>query len=173
TPRRKRAILTALFVIFFDITLALAGYFGIGLVIEQWDIARMVVLGVGGLLVVLIGVSLLRAKEVTQERANMSVPIPRLVSMAAIVTWLNPQAIIDVTMLLGSSKASLGEGEGLVFLLGVIAASCLWFLGLSTAISVFSSKFTPAVVRRINVVCGIVIILYGLRLLFSFVLLLV
>jgi L-lysine exporter family protein LysE/ArgO len=169
TQRRKRAILTALIVIFFDITLALAGYFGIGLAIERWDIVRRIVLGVGSLLVVFIGISLLRNKSVEEMNVNVDMPILKLISTACVVTWLNPQAIIDVTMLLGSFQASLGENEGFIFLLGVIAASCLWFLGLSTIITIFSGKFTPKVVRWINIICGIVIIFYGLKLLYSFI----
>lgn len=169
TQRRKRTILTALIVIFFDITLALAGYFGIGLAIERWDIVRRIVLGVGSLLVIWIGISLLRDRRAAETNQNTDMSIPKLISTACVVTWLNPQAIIDVTMLLGSFKASLGEGEGGIFLFGVIAASCMWFLGISTICMIFSSKFTPKVVRWINIICGIVIIFYGLKLMYTFV----
>ena len=169
TQRRRRAILTALIVIFFDITLALAGYFGIGLAIERWDLVRRIVLGVGSLLVIYIGISLIRSKGTAEMKQNTDMPIPKLITTACVVTWLNPQAIIDVTMLLGSFKASLGEGEGPIFLVGVIAASCIWFLGLSIICSSFSGKFTPRVVRWINLICGIVIIFYGLKLMYSFI----
>jgi L-lysine exporter family protein LysE/ArgO len=173
TQRRRRAILTALIVIFFDITLALAGYFGIGLAIERWDIVRRIVLGVGSLLVIFIGISLLRSKEASEMKQNEDLSLPGLISRACVVTWLNPQAIIDVTLLLGSFRASLGEGGGFIFLLGVIAASFLWFLGLSLIITTFSNKFTPKVVRRINLICGIVIVFYGLKLGYDFIRLLV
>ena len=52
---------------------------------------------------------------------------------------------------------------------GVASASCLWFLGLTVFITLFSHKFNDRVLRAINVVCGAVIIFYGLKLLLSFI----
>jgi len=54
------------------------------------------------------------------------------------------------------------------FILGVTSASFCWFMGLSIFISLFSHKFNNKVLRVINIVCGIVIIFYGLKLLLNF-----
>ena len=47
TQPRRRAFLTALIVIFFDITLALACFFGVGALMERFQWLRMLVLLVG------------------------------------------------------------------------------------------------------------------------------
>ena len=47
-------------------------------------------------------------------------------------------------------------------------ASCLWFSGLTLVVSLLSRCFTPRVMGVINKVCGVVILFYGGKLLWSF-----
>ena len=49
TQSRLRALITALIVIFFDVTLAMACFFGIGLVMQKYAAVQMAVLFIGGL----------------------------------------------------------------------------------------------------------------------------
>ena len=141
TQKRSKALLIALIVIFFDITLAFACFFGIGL---------------------------LRSKSELKKNDNMDIPILKAITSACVVTWFNPQAIIDGTMVLGACRATLSSEAGLYFILGVTSASFCWFMGLSIFISLFSHKFNNKVLRVINIVCGIIIIFYGLKLLLNF-----
>ena len=92
TQHRLRVYMTALIVIFFDVTLGMACFFGVGAVMESWPILE---------------------------------------------------------------KAA--------------SASVIWFLGISTILSLFSRKITDKTLKIINIVCGIVIIFYGLKLFWSFV----
>lgn len=142
TNKRKRALLTALIVIFFDITLSLACFFGIGTIMQRFKWLQMVILCVGSLIVIYIGISLLRAKT---------------------------QAIIDGTMMLGAFHVTLAAGQETPFITGVACASFSWFIGLTFLISLISSKFNAKVMRWINIVCGVIIIGYGLKLFVSFV----
>lgn len=54
TQTRLRALVTALIVIFFDVTLALACFFGIGLVMQKYPPVQLGILLLGGLVVVYI-----------------------------------------------------------------------------------------------------------------------
>lgn len=56
----------------------------------------------------------------------------------------------------------------IVILFGVALASCLWFTGLTLLISLFSDNFTPKTLVVINKVCGVIIVFYGCKLLYSF-----
>ena len=47
-------------------------------------------------------------------------------------------------------------------------ASCLWFTGLTLLISLFSDNFTSKTLVVINKVCGVIIVFYGCKLLYSF-----
>ena len=78
-------------------------------------------------------------------------------------------ALIDGTMMLGAFRATLPAGGDLPFIFGFGSASILWFLTLSTVVSLLGSKFNEKILNIINKVCGAVIIFYGCKLLWSFV----
>ena len=169
TNKRKRALLTALIVIFFDITLSLACFFGIGTIMQKFKWLQMVILCVGSLIVIYIGISLLRAKTQDLEKDQPTMSIKKTISSACVVTWFNPQAIIDGTMMLGAFHVTLAAGPETPFITGVACASFFWFIGLTFLISLISSKFNAKVMRWINIVCGVIIIGYGIKLFVSFV----
>lgn len=169
TQSRRRSAVTALIVIFFDISLALACFFGVGALMEQFPWVQKLVLLSGSVIVIGIGISLLRGKGTLDTSGDVNLPLRQVAATAFVVTWLNPQAIIDGTMMLGAFRITLPAEQGLAFIAGVASASCLWFLGLTAFITLFSHKFNDRVLRVINIICGVVIIFYGLKLLLSFV----
>lgn len=170
TQTKRRAFATAFIVIFFDVTLALACFFGIGAIMEKSQLIEMAVLLIGSLIVIWIGISLLRSKDDTLESSkDVNVPILKVISTACVVTWFNPQAIIDGTMMLVAFRATLPAAEGLKFISGVATASFCWFLGITTLLSIFRGRFSSRVLRIINIICGCIIIFYGLKLLYQFI----
>ena len=169
THTRRRALLTAWIVIFFDVTLALACFFGIGAVMERYQWLQMVILCVGSLIVIYIGIGLLRAKAEELDRSKTTDSIRKTISSACVVTWFNPQAIIDGTMMLGAFHVTLPAQQSIPFISGVGIASCLWFTGITLAISLFSDRFNAKTLRMINVVCGVIIIFYGCKLMWNFI----
>jgi len=174
TQTKRRAYATAFIVMFFDITLALACFFGIGAVMDRSELVKMAVLLIGSGIVIWIGIGLLRAKEEELGKGkDVNVPLLKVITTACVVTWFNPQAIIDGTMMLGAFRATLPAEEGLKFIFGVATASFTWFLTITTIISLFSSRFTSRTLRWINIICGAVIVFYGCKLLYQFIMLIV
>lgn len=169
THTRRRALLTAWIVIFFDVTLAFACFFGIGAVMERYQWLQMVILCVGSLIVIYIGIGLLRAKAEEIDRSKTTDSVRKTISSACVVTWFNPQAIIDGTMMLGAFHVTLPAQQSIPFISGVGIASCLWFTGITLAISLFSDRFNAKTLRIINVVCGVIIIFYGCKLMWNFI----
>lgn len=169
THTRRRALLTAWIVIFFDVTLVFACFFGIGAVMERYQWLQMVILCVGSLIVIYIGIGLLRAKAEEIDRSKTTDSVRKTISSACVVTWFNPQAIIDGTMMLGAFHVTLPAQQSIPFISGVGIASCLWFTGITLAISLFSDRFNAKTLRMINVVCGVIIIFYGCKLMWNFI----
>lgn len=169
THTRRRAILTALIVIFFDVTLALACFFGIGAIMQRYEWLQMIILLAGSLIVIYIGIGLLKAKVEEIDRSKSTLSIRKTISSACVVTWFNPQAVIDGTMMLGAFHVTLPAAKSILFISGVAVASCLWFTGLTFVISIFSNRFNAKILRIINLVCGVIIIFYGCKLLFNFI----
>ena len=184
TKPRRRALLTALIVLVFDVSLSLSCFFGIGKLMQRYDLLRLGVLAVGGLVVLHIGAGLLFARKQGQSSDNIAQSrntahqvasrfggdneLLSTIITAGVVTWLNPQAIIDGTLMLGAFSATLTVGQSTPFITGVETASALWFFGITLLVSLFSHKFSPRIVTAMNRVCGAVVVLYGVKLLADF-----
>ncbi len=167
----RQAWLTAGTVIFFDITLALGCFWGIGLLLQRFFWLQMLMLLVGGLAVIRIGWGLACTQKVeliqTENRSWL-----QTAAAACAVTWFNPQAVIDGTLLLGAAQAACTSCGRYYFIAGVVSASCLWFMGLASAAHCIGGRLNSSILKYINRGCGIVLICYGLRLLWYFVALL-
>lgn len=166
TQRRRRVLLTAAIVCFFDVTLSVACFFGVGAVIANHPYLELFMIGVGSLIVMWIGFGLIRAKG-SVEATETNLPIPKIITSACVVTWFNPQAIIDGTMLLGASRAACPEDQAGFFIVGAASASVLWWFGMSMIVNLFRAKFTDRALRIINIICGLFILFYGFRLFVS------
>ena len=169
TQKRSRVYLTALIVILWDVSLGVSCFLGAGALMQALPWLQKVILGLGSLIVIWIGIGLLRSRASLEGGKDVNVPVWKLFTTAFVVTWFNPQAIIDGTMMLGAFHVTLAAGQETPFITGVACASFSWFIGLTFLISLISSKFNAKVMRWINIVCGVIIIGYGLKLFVSFV----
>lgn len=169
SQKLKRAIATALIVIFWDISLGLACFLGVGALMEALPWLEKIILGVGGLLVIYIGVGLICSKADLSGGKDVDQPLWKIVGSAFIVTWLNPQALIDGTLMLGAFRASLPAGGDPYFITGFASASFIWFNCLAIAVHLLGSKINSHVLTWLNRICGAVIVLYGFKLLYSLV----
>lgn len=161
----RRAIATAGIVIFWDISLGMACFFGVGAMMEALPWLQKIILGMGGLLVIYIGVGLIRSKADLSGGTDVNRPFWKIIGSAFIVTWLNPQALIDGTLMLGAFRASLPAGGALAFIIGFASASILWFNCLAVVVHILGSRINTHILTWLNRICGAVLILYGTKLL--------
>lgn len=169
SKNRLRAYQVAFITIFFDITLALACFLGIGALLSKYGMVKQAVLLIGGLAVIYIGVQLVKIIPNIKGAVDVNKSLLQVAVTCFTVTWLNPQAIIDGSLLLGGMRASLPGGAANMFILGVCIASFLWFTSLTTIASVFKKSFNEKFMRWINITCGVIIIYYGLKLVYTFI----
>ena len=80
------------------------------------------------------------------------------------VSLLNPHAILDTTVVIGATAAVLGAGARVPFAVGAVGASLLWFLLIGLGANVFKSRMTPVVAQWIEVVSGLVLLLFAAKL---------
>ena len=166
---KLRAYQVAFITIFFDITLALSCFLGIGALLSRYGIVKLAVLLLGGIAVIYIGVQLVRSTPNMKRNVDINKTLLQVAITCFTVTWLNPQAIIDGSLLLGGMRASFNGVSANLFIIGVCIASFVWFTGLATIVSMFKNAFNEKVIRWINIICGAVIIYYGVKLIFSFI----
>ena len=169
TQTKKRAYITAFIIMFFDITLSIACFLGAGAVMSASKWLELIIMGIGSLVVIYIGYSIIKSEANMDGNTDVDIPLAKVITTAFVVTWFNPQALIDGTMLLGASKAAIPQAYGYVFILGVCVASASWWFGLTTIITLFKAKITSKIFRMINIVCGAFILFYGANLLWDFI----
>lgn len=167
SERLPRAIITALIVIFFDVSLAFACFFGVGLVIGRYGWLSLLISFIGSIVLLVAGIKLVLSRGAETEGNRAGGSIPRTICTACAVTWFNPQAILDGTLMLGAFRASMQPAEAFHFIIGAGCASCLWFLSIASLVSIFSRCLTPRLLRVINIICGSILIFFGLRLFLS------
>lgn len=165
---RLRAYQVAFITIFFDVSLALACFFGIGILLENVPVLKNAVMLIGSVMVIYIGIGLLRSNPDLNKEVKVNEPLSKIAAICFTVTWLNPQAIIDGTLLLGGFRASLPEIYANIFILGVAVASFSWFTALTTIVSTFRNVIGSKLLKAINIICGSVIVFYGFKLAYTF-----
>lgn len=169
TQKRFKAYQVALITTFFDISLALACFLGVGTLMQKSIWLKMGVLLFGSVAVIIIGIKLLSSSGDIDDKVDVNKTIIEIITTCFMVTWINPQALIDGSLLLGGFRVSLPQGSSEMFILGVCIASFTWFTGITTVITTFRHAFNSKIIRIINILCGAVIIYYGLRLGYSFI----
>ena len=101
--------------------------------INTFPVLNGVILFLGSLLVIYMGFTLLirSSPQVENDVDLVSDSVLKIIGICFAITWFNPQAIIDGTLLLGGVNASLPHSMATYFILGVCIASCLWFFIIS------------------------------------------
>ncbi|MGI5920508.1 MAG: LysE/ArgO family amino acid transporter [Syntrophomonadaceae bacterium] len=168
--KRSRALQVALITIFFDISLALACFLGVGALVDNFPLLKGIILLLGSIVVIYIGLTLIRSHpQMPSDITEESTTLLKVTWNCFAITWFNPQAIIDGSLLLGGFHASLPDSMTNCFILGVCLASLAWFLSLAVLTSLFRSKFSNKIIQWINIVCGTIILFYGAKLGYSFI----
>lgn len=118
TQRRRSVFLTAIIIFFFDVMLSVSCFFGIGVLMDISGRISRLILFMGSFIVMWTGLSIFRSKDTMADSdESVDMPISKVIFTVCVLTWVNPQAIIDGIMLIGASKSSLSHDSGLLFLL--------------------------------------------------------
>lgn len=163
------ALITAFITIFFDISLALVCFFGVGTLLEKSLYFKLLVLMIGSAVVIFIGVKFILSRTEINDSAHTDTDLIKVILSCFTVTWINPQAIIDGSLLLGGFRISLPAEASRLFIIGSCFASFTWFIALTIVTASFKQVFNNKIIKLINIICGIIITYYGIRLGVSFV----
>ena len=170
TATQKNTLKTyqvALITVIFDISLAISCFLGIGLLIDKFSVLKGIILLLGSIIVTYIGIGLIRSSSQEYCKKDIDNSLIKIIGSCFAVTWLNPQAIIDGSLLLGGFRTSLPDEMSKYFILGVCIASFIWFNTLATVISKVLNRFNN-IIKWINIICGSILIFYGIKLGYSF-----
>lgn len=160
--RLSRALLYTFLVWLFDAFFGFAAFYGIGAVISRNQFIKIIVMIVGGGLTVYIGANIVRSanqRAITSDDNHIT--LKQALMTAIVVSWANPQALIDGTMMLGASRGTLTTAESIFFIVGVITSSFVWDMGMTSAFNLLSHRMPPKLLIWINLISGIIVLSYG------------
>lgn len=166
--KMSKALLYNFLVWFCDALFSFAAFYGIGALISANEIVKIIVMLVGGALTSYIGFNIIRsAKQTAIGSDSKKQTFKQALMTALIVSWGNPQAMIDGTMMLGASRATLTFEQSILFITGVITASFIWDHGITIGFNLLRDKLPKKFLLAINLISGIIVAVYGLYLILT------
>lgn len=120
-----------------DIILVNLGIFGVGELLSQNKIFMILLGVVGAIFVFFYGLlSLKSAFQTTSLNlsfAEKKSSLQKTILQTLIITLINPHVYLDTIVILGATSLRYDFSEKIFFSLGIIGASCAWFLCLGFA----------------------------------------
>lgn len=166
--KMSKALLYNFLVWFCDALFSFAAFYGIGALISANEIVKIIVMLVGGALTSYIGFNIIRsAKQTAIGSDRKKQTLKQALMTALIVSWGNPQAMIDGTMMLGASRATLTFEQSILFITGVVTASFIWDHGITIGFNLLRDKLPKKFLLAINLISGIIVAIYGLYLILT------
>lgn len=166
--KMSKALLYNFLVWFCDALFSFAAFYGIGALISANEIVKIIVMLVGGALTSYIGFNIIRsAKQTAIGSYSKKQTLKQALMTALIVSWGNPQAMIDGTMMLGASRATLTFEQSILFITGVVTASFIWDHGITIGFNLLRDKLPKKFLLAINLISGIIVAVYGLYLILT------
>lgn len=162
----RRSLMYVLFVWIADSLFSLAAFFGMGAIISSVTWLRLAVMIVGGLLVLWIGWGILRSADSVQLNTQKNeLPVKQAIVSAFIVSWANPQALIDGSLMLGALRGTLAKDAVWPFIIGVVIATFIWFNTITIIMNLLKERLPKKVLVWVNIVSGLIVLVYGAYLL--------
>ena len=166
--KMSKALLYNFLVWFCDALFSFAAFYGIGALISANEIVKIIVMLVGGALTSYIGFNIIRsAKQTALGSDSKKHTLKQALMTALIVSWGNPLAMIDGTMMLGASRATLTFEQSILFITGVVTASFIWDHGITIGFNLLRDKLPKKFLLAINLISGIIVAVYGLYLILT------
>lgn len=166
--KRNHAVLSALICFFCDIILVCASITGLQEVLTHHPSLQLWMSWFGALFLLYYGLCTLKKglgksseKSSASKEANNKLQI---IFLALGFSLLNPHAIIDSLVIIGGGSMQFPEHQ-ILFLMGVITSSLLWFVSLTCTTYYFANILARATVwRRVEVSSGLLMLFLSVKL---------
>lgn len=124
----------------------------------------------GGAFLIYLGIRTLLSRPVGQATSVKSADLVGAYSSTFLLTLTNPVTIlffVGVMAGLGVGSAGSDYAHAAVLVLGVFVGSALWWLTLSSGVSLLRNRFDALAITWVNRISGMIITVFGLAALLS------
>lgn len=150
--KKNYPLVIAAICILCDATLIGIGVGGVGTAVATHSLLSDIATYGGAIFLFWFGLNSLRSalKGGTLESSEEpSIPLKQIVISTFAITLLNPHVYLDTIVLLGSISGQFPEDERVIFGVGAITASIIWFLSLALGARILSPIFKKQISWRI------------------------
>lgn len=145
-----------------DFLLMFAGIFGVGEVIAKNKTINIIItvfgilfVGYYGILSLISAFSAKQSAKFSAENSRFSIKKSIILTLA--VTLLNPHVYLDTVFVVGASALTFEFDEKIIFVLGCMSASLIWFFSLGFGAKKFSHILSkPTVSRFVDIFIAVV-----------------
>lgn len=167
--RLSKAFLYASVIWLVDAVFSLIAFLGVGTLIMQNDFIKLAVMLIGGVIVSYLGGTIIRTANAVQlNTIEQATTLGKVFVTALVLSFGNPQALIDGSLMLGALRGTLADREVMPFYGGVILATAIWFTGITLAFNILRDRLSKRFLVWINLISGFIVLLYGLHLILEF-----
>lgn len=167
--RLSKAFFYASVIWLVDAVFSLIAFLGVGTLIMQNDFIKLAVMLIGGLIVSYLGGTIIRTANAVQlNTIEQATTLGKVFVTALVLSFGNPQALIDGSLMLGALRGTLADREVMPFYGGVILATAIWFTGITLAFNILRDRLSKRFLVWINLISGFIVLLYGLHLILEF-----
>ncbi|HKX09016.1 MAG TPA: LysE family transporter [Stellaceae bacterium] len=145
-----------------DMVYGLVAAAGLTAVTEALVGARQPLQFAGGASLILLGLMSLRAEAPKEPAGADSTGQATAYATTFLLTLANPATILSFAAVMAGSGAMSASRKTVVLVAGVFIGSALWWLALSTAVSLIRHRLAPSVLVWINRASGAAIMAFGI-----------
>lgn len=160
---RTAGLITGLGVASADAIYAVIAAFGITFLSNLLISAQPVIRLVGGAFLLYLGVKTFRARPAADAANTRGATLIGAYGSALALTLTNPSTILLFAGIFAGAGLATSSDITCAALLvaGVFTGSALWWVILTTSVSLLRSRFTPAVMVWVNRASGVIIAVFG------------
>ena len=145
-----------------DMLYGLIAAAGLTVVTELLVSVRTPLQALGGAALIWLGIGFMRSRPAAERAAGGAVGLAAAYGVTLFLTLTNPATILSFAAVMASLGAIGASGRTVVLVAGVFLGSALWWLALSTGVSLVRHRLAERTLLWINRISGAVLVLFGI-----------
>ena len=146
-----------------DLVYSCVGVFGITVISDFLTAHQSIIRIVGGFLILLLGIAILRKKELSAVRQDTEGTLVFYFLSAFTAAILNPATILSfmIAFTAFGISGNLDVYQGISLIAGILVGTLCWWSALSGAVAYFRKKVTDHIYKWLNRILGGLMTLFG------------
>lgn len=146
-----------------DTILIVLSVLGISLILLEMEFVRLVILVLGFVFLLYIGYKMWKSSPIKLDEEQYKLSKMKQIIFTVSVSWLNPHAIIDTVVVIGSQCLEYSSYQKFTYSIGCIITTWFWFFSLAFFGNRLSKlKSSVSIIGKINKLSAVLMYLVAI-----------